>query len=181
MKWNVLKRIIKNQILVSSIILIISFRIFIPIIVLYRNILAKCFNKEFESDKINNIFDCIKVIYNKKIIALIYVTIVLILFFMVFNIVYTRKRLKNENEGVKIQEKDGTHGTANFIKPQDIKELCIGKEEISSGILIGKTLDTDEIIVLPEEYKAINRNIMVWGASRFTENLPVLLFQMFLK
>ena len=165
MKWNVLKRIIKNKKLVSSIILIISFRIFIPIIVLYRNILAKCFDKEFESNKINNIFDCIKVIYNNKIIALIYVTIVLISFFMVFNIVYTRKRLKNENEGVRIQEKDGTHG----------------KEEISSGILIGKTLDTDEIIVLPEEYKAINRNIMVWGASRFTENLPVLLFQMFLK
>ena len=31
--------------------------------------------------------------------------------------------------------------------------------------LLGKTLDSDEIITLPDDCKSLNRNVMIWGAS----------------
>ena len=40
----------------------------------------------------------------------------------------------------------------------------IGDEEKTPGILLGKTLDSDEIITLPDDCKSLNRNVMIWGA-----------------
>ena len=78
---------------------------------------------------------------------------------------FSRKNIKIENNGILFKEKDGTHGTANFTTANQIKGLSIGKEETTPGIILGRTLDTDEIIVVPDEFKEINRNIMIWGAS----------------
>lgn len=89
----------------------------------------------------------------------------LIFVFLIFNVLFTRKQIKTEKEGVNFKQKNGTHGTANFTTAEEIKILKIGDEEKTPGILLGKTLESDEIIILPDECKSLNRNVMIWGAS----------------
>ena len=144
---------------------IILFRISITAITFYIKALENCFNKDYYIQIPKNIIECLVIVCTNKTVALICLIIALIYIFLIFNIYFSKKQLKNEIEGISFKEKDGTHGTANFIKPQDIKELSIGNEEQVNGIVLGKTLDTDELIVLPDKCKTINRNIMVWGAS----------------
>lgn len=144
---------------------IVSMQVLVPMIAGYINVLEECFEKQFYLSQINNTFNVFEVISKHKMIALIYVVIASIFVFTVYNIYFTRKQLKKEKEGVKFKKKDGTHGTANFTTPQEIDILKIGNEENTNGLLIGKTLDTDETIILPDEYNAINRNVMIWGAS----------------
>ena len=73
--------------------------------------------------------------------------------------------MKTEKEGIDFKPKNGTHGTANFTTAEEVKILQIGDEEKTPGILLGKTLDSDEIITLPDDCKSLNRNVMIWGAS----------------
>lgn len=165
MKYKDILKKINTKKLISFVLFITLFRISITAIVFYIKALEKCFNTNYFIQSPRNLFDCISIICTNKIVALICVIITLILIFLFINIYFTRKQLKNEIDGISFKEKDGTHGTANFIKPQEIKELSIGNEEQVNGMIIGKTLDTDELIVLPDKCSSINRNIMVWGAS----------------
>ncbi len=160
-----LKKILYNKGIIFFISIIISMRIFIPIITNYIKILGNCFEKEYPILEIKNLIDCFKVILYNKMIGLIYVIIACILIFIIYNIYFTRKQLKMEIEGVIFKKKDGTHGTANFTTAEELKILTIGNEEKTNGILLGKTLNTNEIITLPDSYNAVNRNIMIWGAS----------------
>lgn len=43
--------------------------------------------------------------------------------------------------------------------------LEVGNEPSRNGIILGKTIDTDEIIILPDSFKGLNRNTVVIGAS----------------
>lgn len=162
---KLLKKVYENKILISFIFLFVSILIFVPMIRLYISILEKCFDTNYNIQNIKNIFDIFNIIWNNKKIGLIYFLIDFILIFLVKLIFYTKRQLKIENEGINFKQKDGTHGTANFTTVKDIKNLIIGNEEVTNGIVIGRTLDTNELITLPDEYKEINRNIMVWGAS----------------
>ena len=154
-----------NKKITMPIFLFLFIRITIPLVTNYFKLLEKCFNKDYSLIEVRSVLDCIKIVLNNKIIGIISLTATLILCFITFNIYFTVKRRKIENEGIRIKEKDGTHGTANFINPHDIKELSIGKEATTPGVILGKTIDTDEIIVLPDKFKERNRNIMIWGAS----------------
>ena len=44
-------------------------------------------------------------------------------------------------------------------------------------MVLGKTLDTDEVIVLPNSCKTVNRNVMVQG-HQGQENQQVISYQM---
>ena len=149
----------------SFFILLLYIRVFIPLIINYFKVLEKCFKKDYNLTKINNLIDCLKIIYTNKIIGLICFIIALILILIVFNILLARRRLKIENEGIAFKDKDGTHGTASFTSPNEISILDIGNEKNVAGLVLGKTIDTDEIITLPDSNNSVNRNIMVWGAS----------------
>lgn len=151
--------------ILMPLLIIILIRISVPIICWYIGLLEKCFNKQYNIIKINNLFDCIKVVWNNKMIGLICLIIALIFVFTIYNIKLTKKRMKIEREGISFKKKDGTHGTASFATAEEIDILKIGDEENTPGIVIGKTLDTDEIITLPDSCKSINRNVMIWGAS----------------
>lgn len=151
--------------ILMPLLIIILIRISVSIICWYIGLLEKCFNKQYNIIKINNLFDCIKVVWNNKIIGLICFIIALIFVFTIYNIKLTKKRMKIEREGISFKKKDGTHGTASFATAEEIDILKIGDEENTPGIVIGKTLDTDEIITLPDSCKSINRNVMIWGAS----------------
>lgn len=151
--------------ILMPLLIIILIRISVPIICWYIGLLEKCFNKQYNIIKINNLFDCIKVVWNNKIIGLICLIIALIFVFTIYNIKLTKKRMKIEREGISFKKKDGTHGTASFATAEEIDILKIGDEENTPGIVIGKTLDSDEIITLPDSCKSINRNVMIWGAS----------------
>lgn len=165
MKNNLLKKILQKKNIILVISLYISIRILIPIINEYIKLLSKCFNKQYGVMEIHNFFDCIKAVYNNKIIGLIYAIIALISIFSVYNILFTKKQMKVEKQGINFKKKDGTHGTANFADAKEIDILEIGNEQEIPGMVLGKTLDTDEVIVLPDSCKSVNRNVMVWGAS----------------
>lgn len=150
---------------ISFLILLLYIRVFIPLIINYFKVLEKCFKKDYNLTKIKYLIDCLKTIYTNKIIGLICFIIALILILIVFNILLARRRLKIENEGIKFKDKDGTHGTASFTSPNEISILDIGNEKNVAGLVLGKTIDTDEIITLPDSNNSVNRNIMVWGAS----------------
>lgn len=150
---------------IFAVTLIISIQLLVPIIAGYTKLLEKCFEKNYSMMEVKNILNVFQVIYSNKIIGVIYSIIVIIFAFTIFNIYFTKEQLKKERNGVRFKKKDGTHGTANFTVPRKIDILKIGNEEETNGMLLGRTLDTNEIIILPDEYNAINRNVMIWGAS----------------
>lgn len=154
-----------QRICIFLLIIVFSFIILVPAITKYLRILEICFNSNYNLIEIKNIIDCFNSLGQNKIIGFICFIIDLILIFLCFNILFTNHRLKIENEGIDFKPKDGTHGTASFALPEDIEILKISNEKETNGLLLGKTLDTDEIITLPDSFKGVNRNIMVWGAS----------------
>ncbi len=165
MNVKTLKQILQKKIVISFIIFFISIRILIPMINGYIGLLGKCFDKQYTVTEIHNIFDCIKAVHNNNLIGIIYAIIALISIFSTFNILFTKKHMKIEKEGINFKHKNGTYGTASFTKPEEIDILKIGDEENTPGIVLGRTLDTGEIITLPDSSKSINRNVMIWGAS----------------
>ena len=163
MKKTKIKLLTQLSILVLA--LTISVQFIVPGIVSYIHILEKCFNKKYNLLEIKNVIDWYKIIIDNKLVGLIYIIIALILIFLIWNILFTKKQLKTEINGIMFKQKDGTHGTANFTEAEELNILNIGSEEKTEGILLGKTLKTDEIITLPDDYTSVNRNIMIWGAS----------------
>lgn len=135
------------------------------IITRYIKAVEKCFDITILKGA-ENILNVPKIlIYNPGMIVIAIVMIAIgILSFI--NIKNFFKGTNEEVEGIGFKEKDGTHGTANFSDVRELTDiLTIGNEENTKGIIIGKTLDTDEIITLPDSYKDLNRNIFVIGAS----------------
>ena len=165
MKTNGIKKGTNYKYIISFLLFFLLVIAQTPIISSYIRVLEKCFGKDYSLIEIHNLIDCFKLISDNKIIGLICFIIALIFVFCIYNIYFTRKQLKTEIEGIIFKQKDGTHGTANFANAKDLSILCIGNEANTNGILIGKTLDTEEIITLPDSYTSVNRNIMIWGAS----------------
>lgn len=159
-----IKEILHSRLVITLIYIFLSIIIIVPITNWYINILEKCFNKDYQIIEIYNLFDCFKVIFTDKTILFIYLILAIQIALFIFNIFFTKKQMKTEKEGIRFT-KDGTHGTAGLITPQEIDILKIGDESNTPGIVLGKTLDTDEIITLPDSCKKINRNIMIWGSS----------------
>ena len=84
-----------------------------------------------------------------------------IIILTVKSIILTKANAKIEVEGIKLKNKDGTHGTADWGTKEEIKEyLSIGKRD---GIILGQT-DEGELITLPLN-TYLNKNIAVFGAS----------------
>ncbi len=149
-----------------GILIFIILELITPLIVLYIQQLEKCFKSNYELKKIENLLNAPGIILGNPVIFLIYIIIIVILFLAFYNIKSTLKNKKAEKEGVNYKQKDGTHGTANFTKAEELKHILqIGNEENTNGIILGKTLDTDEIILLPDNYKELNRNVIIFGAS----------------
>lgn len=159
-----LKEVFHNKIVISLIYSFVSIITIVPMAIWYIKILENCFSKDYQIIEIYNIFDCFKAIFIDKTVLLIYLIITAYIALFIFNIFFTKKQMKTEKEGIRFT-KDGTHGTASLVTPQEIDILKIGNEENTPGIVLGKTLDTDEIITLPDNCKKINRNIMIWGSS----------------
>ncbi len=161
---QLLSKILSHKAIISFILLFISIQIVIPITVSYMRLLEKGFNKGYNLIEIKNVIDCFSAVYHNKILGLIWLIIASILIFSIYNIYFTGKQLKNEREGIIFKKKDGTHGTANFATAEEINVLNIGKDK-ENGIVLGKTMETNKTIILPDSYKDVNRNIMIWGAS----------------
>lgn len=162
-KWN---SNLNKKIKICLFMFLISLFTIIPTIIFYIKRLEKCFNTSYNLINVNNIFNVPRIIINNPRIFFIYLILMLIFIMLYFCIKNTKANFKHENEGINYKEKDGTHGTANFTKAEDLKEIVkIGNEENTNGIILGKTLDTNEIIILPDENREINRNIIILGAS----------------
>lgn len=99
---------------------------------------------------------------NEPILSFIVFLIVeLIVLLTVKDIMLTKKNSKIETEGIKLKNKDGTFGTADWGTKEEIQEyLSVGKRD---GIILGET-DEHEIITLPMD-TYLNKNIAVFGSS----------------
>ena len=146
MKYKKIKKLEYKNVVIFIAIFLLFIRLFVPIINGYISLLGKCFDKEYKVKTIHNLFDCIATVCTNKIICLICIIITLIFVFL-------RKVILQITV------------TLNFTTAEEIKILKIGDEEKTPGILLGKTLESDEIIMLPDECKSLNRNVMIWGAS----------------
>lgn len=160
-----IKKLFKKKIVILFFLIFLSLLIFTPLIVKYIEVLEECFDKAYMTIEILSILDCYKALLVSPIVGIVYLILLIAILLFIYNIVYTKKQMLVEREGVKFKTKDGTHGTANLVTAEQIDILQIGNEENTPGIILGKTLDTDEIIILPDSCKSINRNIMIWGAS----------------
>lgn len=139
--------------------------IIVPLIYLYIKQIEKCFNTKYLIN-ITNLLNSPKILANNPIIFVILIGILVIFFMTYYNLKTSLKNANIETEGIIFKEKDGTHGTAGFANIKDLKHILrVGNEKNTNGIILGKTIDTDEIIILPDSYKKLNRNIMVFGAS----------------
>lgn len=137
----------------------------VPLICLYIRQIEKCFNSSYLVS-VSNLMNSPKILVNNPIIFIILISILFIIFMAKYNLKISLKNSTIETKGIIFKEKDGTHGTAGFANIKDLKHiLTVGNEEKTNGIILGKTIDTDEIIILPDSYKKLNRNIMVFGAS----------------
>lgn len=160
-RWKLEQLDIKTRIILICALI----EVFIIILTLYIKAVEKCFDITILKGA-ENIFNAPKIIiYNPGMIVIAIVMIATgILSFI--NIKNFLKGTNEEIEGIGFKQKDGTHGTANFSDVRELTNiLTIGNEENTKGIIIGKTLDTDEIITLPDSYKDLNRNIFIIGAS----------------
>ena len=122
MKSKILNLLQKKNI-IYIIAMIASIRLFIPLISKYIVLLNKCFNENFEALEVNNLLECAKSIIDNKIIGISYIVILVIISLLIYNIKFTKKQLKVEQEGINFKEKDETHGSANFISPHNIELL----------------------------------------------------------
>lgn len=160
-----INELIKNKVIIKSTFMGIYIIFIIIMIIIYFKILEKSFDiKMFqEAENTLNIF---KIILNNPKIIVIFLVISLIVFLSYINIKYFFYGKKEENEGISFKRKDGTHGTASFVEPKELDRILkIGNEENINGIILGKTLDTNEIIIMPDSLKTLNRNIIIFGAS----------------
>lgn len=147
------------------ILICVLIEVFTMIVTLYFKILEKCFDMQILKGA-ENIFNAPKIIICNPGLILTAIFIIVIGVLSFINIKRFLKGTNEENEGINFKQKDGTHGTANFTEAQELSNiLVIGNEENTNGLIIGKTLDTDEIIILPDDFTSLNRNIVIIGAS----------------
>lgn len=158
-KWKEIDEKIKILLIGASV------EAFLILLILYFKAIEKCFDITI-LENAENILNTPKIlIYNPEIIIVV-IMIIAIGILSFINIKNFLKGTNDEVEGIGFKQKDGTHGTANFTDVRELTDiLTIGNEENTNGIIIGKTLDTDEIIMIPDSYKDLNRNIFVIGAS----------------
>lgn len=160
-KWKIEELDTKTKVIIICALI----EVFTMIITLYFKAVEKCFDIKMLKGA-ENILNGPKILLNnpKIIVIAIFMSVIGGLSFI--NIKNFLKGTSEEIEGIGYKQKDGTHGTANFADVRELSDiLTIGNEENTNGIIIGKTLDTDEIIVLPDSYKDLNRNIFLIGAS----------------
>lgn len=160
-KWKLEQLDTKTRIILTCALI----EVFIIILTFYIKAVEKCFDITILKGA-ENIFNAPKIIICNPGIIIIVIFIIAIGILSFINIRNFFKGTNEEVEGIGFKQKDGTHGTANFSDVRELTDiLTIGNEENTKGIIIGKTLDTDEIITLPDSYKDLNRNIFIIGAS----------------
>ena len=112
----------------------------------YINILNDCFNQHIFLTSELYLFICV-------IIAFISILIVLDIF-----IIFTKR--KEENKGINFKTEDGTHGTSDWMKTEEIEQILSINDV--PGIVLGKF--NNQIVKLPcDSY--FNKNICVFGSS----------------
>ena len=128
MKNDFLNKIVQKRNITLIISLYASMRVLIPMINGYIKLLGECFNKQYTTTEIYNFLDCIKAIFNNKVIGLIYVIIALIFIFTIYDILFTKKRMKIEKEGV------------NLVVTESEPESYLGHEEIPMALVTDMSL-----------------------------------------
>lgn len=160
-KWKIEELNTKTKVIIICALI----EVFTMIITLYFKAVEKCFDIKMLKGA-ENILNAPKILLNnpKIIVIAIFMAVIGVLSFI--NIKHFLEGTKEEIDGIRFKEKDGTHGTARFADVRELTDiLVIGNEENTNGLILGKTLDTDELIILPDNYRGLNRNIFVLGAS----------------
>lgn len=161
-KWDLKdkSKIIKISIVIAYI------EVLTYIITSYMEKLEKWLDMDFGLNNIDFKLNAPIILLTNFKILLIFLFISFIIYLVIDNYKKSIKNTKQETEGIRYLEKDGTHGTASFSNPHKMEGILeVGNEPSRNGIILGKTIDTDEIIILPDSFKGLNRNTVVIGAS----------------
>lgn len=113
----------------------------------YIEILNICFNQN--------------IILTNKLYTSICVVIAFISIFITLDILLILFKKENENKGVNFKSEDGTYGTSDWMKLEEMKNV-LTIDDIP-GIILGKF--DSYIVKLPFE-SYFNKNICVFGSSR---------------
>lgn len=136
------------------------------LIINYMELLESVFKIDFRLNNTHFKLNSPLILFSNPPILILIIFITGIISVVIKNYNKSIENAKQETEGIKYKEKDGTHGTASFGNPHKMENvLMIGNEEKENGMILGKTIDTDEIIMLPDNYKELNRNCIIIGAS----------------
>lgn len=112
----------------------------------YIQILNICFNRN--------------ILLNDKIYTLICFIIALISSLIILDILLVISKGKNENKGIIFKPEDGTYGTSDWMKLEEMKQV-LTLDDIP-GIILGKY--KRKIVKLPLD-SHFNKNICVFGSS----------------
>ena len=112
----------------------------------YIEILNICFNK--------------KIVISDKLYACICSVIAFISFLVILDILLVVSKRKNENKGIIFKPENGTYGTADWMKLEEMKKILTIND--IPGIILGKF--NGYIIKLPLD-SYFNKNICVFGSS----------------
>lgn len=117
----------------------------------YFNILNICFEKNL--------------VVSYRLYVLICFVIALISILIVIDILLVLFKKQDENKGINFKTEDGTHGTADWMKENEMKQI-LGLNNIP-GIILGKY--NGNVVKLPLE-SYFNKNMCVFGSSRKYED-----------
>lgn len=125
---------------------------------------------------IKNYIHILNICFNRNIVlsnisyALIWLTVALISFLIVVDIILVLFKKEKQNKGIKIKKEDGTHGTANWMEENEIINV-LGINNIP-GIILGKY--KNNLVKLPFN-SYFNKNICVFGSSGSMKTIGFLL------
>ncbi len=124
----------------------------------YFNMLNICFGKN--------------VILSHKLYASICMTIALISILIMIDVLLVFFRKQDENKGINFKTEDGTHGTADWMNENEMKQI-LGLNNVP-GIILGKY--NENVVKLPFG-GYFNKNMCVFGSSRKYENNRICTYQ----
>lgn len=110
-----------------------------------------------------NIFDCYKAAFTGRGLGILFLFIVVVAIAVIIYKLYDKfNNGEMDERGFKIS-KNGTYGTAKWMKPKEMKEVYeVAKVEDADGTILGEY--NGEVVCMPEDYK-FNKHVMILGAS----------------
>lgn len=149
-----------RRVMITILFFIFSILVMVPPICWCKNKISICFNDNIYNYTINNVFDIFSICFGNFEVFIIWFVANSVLILFIIDILFTVKKSKIENNGIKFKSQDGTFGTADWMNYKELTDSFeVGTE---NGLIVGKI--DNQVITLPENTMQ-NKNVAIFGAS----------------